>query len=140
MEPVNGSIHQASKAVRTALDASRRDRHSAEERLQTLRAIDRVIDSLEEINLSGHGFDPVAGTALVAVEQVTHTELPPAVRNAPTPVDLHDALLDWQEQLLDRVVPGREVYRGVDAEIDPPDQRRRRRRRRRAPLTLRSAA
>src|SRR5438270_5459060 len=101
MGTVNGSIHEASEAAHKALDTSRRSRHMAEERLQTLRAIDRVIDSLEEINLSGRGFDPVAGTALMAVEEAMNAELPAQVRGAPTPVDLHDALLDWQEQLLD---------------------------------------
>ena len=60
--------------------------------------IDRVIDTLEEVNLRGGGFEPVTGDALIAMERATHAELPAAVRGALTPVDLHEALLDWQEQ------------------------------------------
>jgi len=139
MSLVNGSIHEASEAARQALEASRRDHQRESGRLETLRAIDRVIETLEEVNLKGRGFEPVTGEALMAVERVTNAELPSAVRGALTPVDLHEALLDWQEQLLDRAKPSRLEYRDVDAEIDPPEQRRRRRRRR-ASLTLRSAA
>ncbi len=136
---VNGSIHEASQAAQTALAESRREREEAAERLHALRAIDRVLESLEEINLSGRGFEPVTGFSLVAVERATGSEPPPSVRAASTPVDLHEALLDWQQQLLDRALPARESFRDVDAEIDPPEQRRRRRRRR-APAALRSAA
>jgi hypothetical protein len=136
---VNGSIHAASEAAHKAIDESRRDRLEAERRIRTLRAIDRVLESLEEVNLSGRGFEPVTGVSYLALERATASELPPPVRGALTPVDLHEALLDWQEQLLDRVVPARATYHAVDAEIDPPEQRRRRRRRR-SPAALRSAA
>jgi hypothetical protein len=136
---VNSAIRQASDAAHRALDASRRERRSADQRLRILRTIDRVLESLEEVNLSGHGFEPVKGAWFGAVEQATGSELPANVRGASTPVDLHEALLDWQEQLLDRVVPARSTYRDVDTEIDPPEQRRRRRRRR-TPAILRTAA
>jgi len=107
--------------------------------LRTLRGIDRVLEALEEINLTGRGFDPVTDQSLAALEHATAAELPQFVRGAPTPVDLHEALLDWQEQLLDRAIPTRQTFRSVDAEIDPPEPQRRRRRRRR-PIVLRSAA
>ena len=136
---VNGSIHEASEAAHTALEASRLHHRRDVRRLRTVRALDRVIESLEEVNLAGAGFEPVSGEALVAVAKIAETDLPPAVLGATTPVDLHEALLDWQEQLLDRAKPSRLDYREVDNEIDPPEQRRRRRRRR-APLSLRSAA
>ena len=137
---VNGSIREASLEAIEALDSARRERDEAAQRLRTLRGIDRVLEALEEINLSGLGFEPVTDESIAAMERVTDAQLPQAVRGATTPVDLHEALLDWQEQLLDTAVPARVEFREVDAEIDPPEPRRRRRRRRRPSVVLRSAA
>jgi hypothetical protein len=133
------AIREASNATRAALETHRRERHAAVRQMRTLRTIDRVLESLEEINLRGRGFEPVNGMALLQMQRAMDCELPAAVRAALTPVDLHEALLDWQEQLLDRARPARAEFREVDAEIDPPEQRRRRRRRR-APQMLRAQA
>jgi hypothetical protein len=127
---VNDAIRQASRAAHSALDVHRRERQQADRQVRALRAIDRVLESLEEINLSGRGFEPVSGVSLLAMQRAMDCELPPAVASALTPVDMHEALLDWQEQLLDRARPMRAEFREVDAEIDPPETRRRRRRRR----------
>jgi hypothetical protein len=135
---VTSPIRQASAATRTALEVSRRGRSRQQRRAQALQTIDRVIERVEEVNLSGAGFDPLRGVSLRALEE-TFGELPASVRGAPTPVDLHEALLDWQEQLMDRAFPARQSFREVDAEIDPPEPQRRRRRRR-PPVGLRSAA
>jgi hypothetical protein len=139
MEAVNNAIRHASEAARQALDSHRRDRAHEVRQGRALRTIDQVLESLEEINLSGRGFEPVSGEALLQMQRAMDCELPAQVRAALTPVDLHEALLDWQEQLLDRVRPQRLEYREVDAEIDPPEKRRRRRRRR-VPGQLPSAA
>lgn len=45
--------------------------------------------------------------SLERLDAAVDEPLPAPVRQATTATDLHDALLDWQDELLDRVVPWR---------------------------------
>jgi hypothetical protein len=58
---------------------------------------------------------------LLRLEVEAGRPLPAKVSEARTPVRLHSALLDWQEELLDEAVPGRAAYAVMDHEQWPSE-------------------
>jgi hypothetical protein len=79
-------------------------RREAMERRRVLHAVDGFLDTVEESNLAGHGraLDPLMRHRLRRFEAQVGRPLPPNVWQAPTGHRLHEALLDWQETLLDQ--------------------------------------
>jgi hypothetical protein len=71
-------------------------------------AIDRLINDLEERHLTGERtFDRVLRQRLYRLEDEVGLPLPRKAVRARNTVRLHAALLDWQETLLDELVPER---------------------------------
>ena len=122
-------IRRASRQALRAEERTRQQRARDVARRRALRLIDTLLPPLEEINLSGRGADTavLSQASLDQIGDAVGQALPDYVRDASTPVTLHAALLDWQEELLDVAAPQRSDYREVDLEIDPPVRRRRRR-------------
>ncbi|HEV7464838.1 MAG TPA: hypothetical protein VGP96_00965 [Candidatus Dormibacteraeota bacterium] len=71
--------------------------------------MDDLVDALENLNLSGRGRQATALMPgwLRRLELEACRPLPARVSQARVPVTLHEALLDWQEELLDEAVQGR---------------------------------
>lgn len=103
---------EASRARDEALARLVRER----QRRRAVRAVDELVDALEDLNLSGRGRQTTALMPgwLRRLELEACRPLPPRVSQARNPVRLHAALLDWQEELLDEAVPGRALYALVD--------------------------
>ncbi|HEV7678925.1 MAG TPA: hypothetical protein VGQ42_10195 [Candidatus Dormibacteraeota bacterium] len=82
----------------------------------TVRVVDALLDDVEEINLSGRGRleDPLISLRLRRLQSSLRTSVPGAVLRSRTGHELHAALLDWQDELLDEVSPARAGYRDDD--------------------------
>jgi hypothetical protein len=108
--------------VRATADYSRhRDAWLAGRRLQearrrAVRAVDALVETVEEINLSGRGrqHDPLIPHRLRRLEAEIGRPVPEAVRRPWNAHKLHAALLDWQEELLDEASPARTPHGAVD--------------------------
>jgi hypothetical protein len=108
--------------VRATADYSRhRDAWLAGRRLQearrrAVRAVDALVETVEEINLSGRGrqHDPLIPHRLRRLEAEIGRPVPEAVGRARNAHRLHAALLDWQEELLDEASPARTLHGAVD--------------------------
>jgi hypothetical protein len=127
-DPAPGSapsagIRRASAEASSALGEARGRRETDRRRRQAVQAVDELINALEDINLTGRGRQPAALTPgmLLRLEVEADRPLPAKVSEARTPVRLHSALLDWQEELLDEAVPGRAVYALMDQEQWPSE-------------------
>jgi hypothetical protein len=97
-------------------DAWLADRRLEESRRRTIRAVDALVDTVEEINLSGRGgqYDPLIPHRLRRLEAEIGRPVPEAVRRARNGHHLHAALMDWQEALLDEACPARQLHDAVD--------------------------
>jgi hypothetical protein len=104
-----------------ALSATRERQADATLRRHIVRTVDGILDELEEVNLDGRGRidDPLMGRRLCRVEAQLGRRLPAAARQARTAKTLHEALLDWLDELLDEVVDGRAALARFDAETWP---------------------
>lgn len=82
------------------------------ERRRVLRAVDDFLTTVEEINLVGQGRhpDPLMPHRLRRLEALIGRRVPDTVRGAANGQRLHEALLDWQEELLDEANPSRRLY------------------------------
>jgi hypothetical protein len=108
--------------VRATADYSRHrgawlaDRRLQEARRHAVRAVDALVETVEEINLSGRGrqHDPLISHRLRRLETEIGRPVPEAVLRARNGHRLHAALLDWQEELLDEACPGRRLHGAVD--------------------------
>jgi hypothetical protein len=80
--------------------------------------VDALLETVEEINLAGRGrqHDPLIPHRLRRLEAAIGRPAPPGVHRARNNHQLHAALMDWQEVLLDEVCPARELHRAVDGE------------------------
>jgi hypothetical protein len=75
---------------------------------QRVKAIDALVTILEERHLRGERtFDRVLRQRLYHLEREVGLPLPRKAIRARNTVRLHAALLDWQETLLDEMVPER---------------------------------
>ena len=78
---------------------------------QRVTAIDSLINVLEERHLTGErNFDRNLRQRLHRLEQEVGMPLPRKAVRARNTVRLHAALLDWQETLLDSLVPERSHF------------------------------
>jgi hypothetical protein len=81
---------------------------------QRLAAIDDMLATLEARHLAGERtFDRLTRARLSRLEKVVGLPLPRKALRARNTVRLHAALLDWQEDLLDEIVPERQLYSDV---------------------------
>jgi len=98
-------------------------RRSVDSRVRRrINAIDSLINVLEERHLTGERrFDPVLRRRLYRLEDEIGVALPRKAVRARNTVRLHAALLDWQETLLDTLVPERLRFPDVhDADWSTP--------------------
>lgn len=81
---------------------------------QRVSAIDSLINLLEERHLTGErSFDRVLRQRLYHLEDEVGLPLPRKALRARNTVRLHAALLDWQETLLDTLMPERLSFADV---------------------------
>lgn len=67
---------------------------------RVLVAIDDCLDALEHLHASGRSSRSACEIVIAALRSTT-IEPPPAVLAAPDTFGLHEALLDWQEEVLE---------------------------------------
>jgi hypothetical protein len=110
------SIARASAEYVEQRDAWRTHRRIHEERRRTLRAVDDFLTTVEEINLAGRGRqpDPLIPHRLRRLETEIGSPVPAPVRIAGTGHRLHEALMQWEEDLLDELHPSRAAQRVAD--------------------------
>lgn len=104
--------HEQRQAWRAALEADVR-------RYESVRVTDSVLARVEEINLGGAGVVPGVHIAAWKRELAAtlRRPLPAGVRYAHNGHELHSALLDWQDQLLDEAIPERRRFTREDEQI-----------------------
>jgi hypothetical protein len=101
-------IARAGREIWDRRIASVRRRIQGSQIRQRVAAIDALINLLEERHLTGERtFDRVLRQRLHRLETEVGLPLPRKAVRARNTVRLHAALLDWQETLLDALVPER---------------------------------
>jgi hypothetical protein len=108
--------------ARATADHSRRralslsDRRLEAARRRRVRAVDVLVEIAEEINLSGCGrqHDPLIPHRVRRLEAEIGRSAPERVHRARNAHQLHAALMDWQEELLDEACPARRFHGAVD--------------------------
>ncbi len=101
-------IAQAGREIWERRIDSLRQRQQTDLLRRRLTAIDSLITLLEERHLTGERtFDRVLRQRLYHLEQEVDLPLPRKALRARNTVRLHAALLDWQETLLDSLLPER---------------------------------
>ena len=102
-----GAITDMDAAKARAEDAKAR----RQLRIQHIQRLERVLDSVEHHNLQRDRQVPAAmWRQLAELEGVLPVPAPPALWQARNTARLHDALLDWEADLLDEVAPHRVAY------------------------------
>jgi hypothetical protein len=91
-------------------------------RRRPLLAVDALVETVEEINLSGRGrqHDPLIPHRLRRLEEEIGRPVPEAVRRSRNAHQLHATLMDWQEELLDEVCPASEFHVAMDEVLTEP--------------------
>jgi hypothetical protein len=81
--------------------------------------VDALVETVEEINLSGRGRqpDPLIPHRLRRLEAEIGRPAPERVHRARNAHQLHAALMDWQEELLDDACPARRFHGAVDEAV-----------------------
>ncbi len=120
-------VAAASLAVRRSAQAARRQGTAARRQRAVLREIDAVLDTLETWHLDPRSPEedlPTAFSAVLgALSRVAEGPLPDSVREAPSSYQLHLALLAWQSDLLDILLPDRRArFPDLDTDGDEPLQ------------------
>jgi hypothetical protein len=121
--PLDGdAIAQAGREIWERRKASLHRRVDMMRIRQRVLAIDALVNHLEERHLTGERtFDRVLRQRLHRLEAEVGLPLPRKAVRARNTVRLHAALLDWQETLLDMVVPERQRFPDVhDADWASP--------------------
>ena len=117
-ERQHGLISRAADEVWSARSIHLSAQERLERRRLALRAVDAVLEALECANLGRAG---VSESVLIArcAERLRTVGLtpPPQVVVAQAIAPLHDALLDWEEDLLTMRAPGRCML-NADADAD----------------------
>jgi hypothetical protein len=113
------SIARASADYSRNRDAWLSDRLLVEARRRIVRAVDALVDTVEEINLSGRGrqVDPLIPHRLRRLEAEIGRPVPETVLRARNGHRLHAALMDWQEELLDEACPDRRFHGDADRDL-----------------------
>ena len=103
-------------------DALMRTARAARDR-RRVEAIDEMLDILEHMHLNRERtIDRLIRTRLRRLEDEVGLPLPRKVVRARNTVRLHAALLDWQDVVLDEVVPGRRELLDHDAAMETGDE------------------
>lgn len=106
--PSGDLIAQAGREIWERRIASLRRRLDGSDIRRRIAAIDTMINQLEERHLTGERtFDRVLRQRLHHLEDEVGVPLPRKAVRARNTVRLHAALLDWQETLLDALLPER---------------------------------
>jgi hypothetical protein len=115
-------IAQASREVWERRMASLFRRQEGSVIRRRITAIDSLINILEERHLTGErSFDRVLRQRLIRLQDEVGVPLPRRAVRARHTVRLHAALLDWQETLLDTLLPERLRFPDVhDADWSNP--------------------
>jgi hypothetical protein len=110
----SGLIAQADREIWDRRITARRDRADGDRVRRRVKAIDALVTLLEERHLCGERtFDRVLRQRLHHLEQEVGLPLPRKAVRARNTVRLHAALLDWQETLLDSLLPERLAFPDV---------------------------
>ena len=106
--PDTNRIAQAGREIwQRRVDALRR-RVDGRRTRERIAAVDSLISQLEERHLTGERtFDRVLRQRLYRLEEQVGMPLPRKAVRARNTVRLHAALLDWQEAMLDALIPER---------------------------------
>jgi hypothetical protein len=123
-----GALNSGSTIVSAGMEIWERRMASLRQRLdrsrlrQRLAAVDQMIDVLEERHLVGNrAVDRVLRRRLHSLEAEVGIPLPRKAVRARNTVRLHAALLDWQETVLDALLPERLSFPDVhDVERTAP--------------------
>ena len=84
-----------------------------------LRSIDHLLEVLEARNLDGmRDIDEAIRAELDRLPRKVGVPLPCSVKLARNTRRLHAALLDWQQEVLDTLLPARAEYADVDVAFD----------------------
>jgi len=115
----------ASLAIQRAARQAHRQADGARRRREVLRRIDGVLDQLETRHIAPGEEADLAPLELAAIVRglawVVQGPLPGPVQDAPSSYHLHLALLAWQSDLLDLVVPDRRRrFPDLDSDGDEP--------------------
>jgi transposase InsO family protein len=95
-------------------------------RARRVAAIDEMLETLERMHLDRNRVvSRMVRCRLRRLEQEVGLPLPRRVMRARNTVRLHAALLDWQDEVLDEVVPSRRALLEVEAleEVEAAAQR-----------------
>ena len=115
-------IAVAANEVSTARNRSQRIRERRYLLQSRMRSIDHLLEVLEARNLDGmREIDAAIRAELDRLPRAVGVPLPCDVKLARNTRRLHAALLDWQQQVLDLLVPARAEYADVDAIFDVDD-------------------
>jgi hypothetical protein len=116
------SIVRACAEAARACAANHAVREQQRSGRRLIDVVDGVLDVLEEITLTAAEpeQEPLVGEWLLWLGTAVEEPLPVMVRCAESAIELHDALLDWQTELLDRAVPARSSGRYPDDDWDGP--------------------
>jgi hypothetical protein len=125
MNDVDGVPAQGPSIVRASVEAARAREQQAlaisrargERRL--IAVVDDVLEVVETVNLGagpGRRQEDLVAEWRDWLGSVSDGPLPLRVRDAENALQMHDALLDWQDVLLDRLVPDRGDAQRTDAE------------------------
>ena len=118
-------IAVAANEVNTARQRSQRSRERHYLLQSRMRSIDHLLEVLEARNLDGmREIDAAIRAELDHLPRAVGVPLPCDVKLARNTRRLHAALLDWQQQVLDLLVPSRAQYADVDAVFDVDEARR----------------
>ena len=107
-------ISEADREIWDRWTASQRRLAAAADARRCVRVVDELIALLEERHLDGERtYDRVLRQRVRRMALEIGAEMPRSVERARNTVRLHAALLDWQEALLDAVMPARLEYADV---------------------------
>ena len=102
-----GAITDMDAAKVAAADLKARRRM----RIEHIQRLERVLDTVEHHNLQrDRQVPPAMWKQLAELEGALPVPAPPALWQARNTARLHDALLDWEADLLDKVAPHRVAY------------------------------
>jgi hypothetical protein len=109
------TIDMSFQSAITDMDAAKARAEDAKARrrlrIQHIQRLERVLDTVENHNLQrDRQVPPDMWRQLAELEVVLPVPAPPALWQARNTARLHDALLDWEADLLDEVAPHRVAY------------------------------
>jgi hypothetical protein len=121
---LTGRLADANRTIREAeasFDSTVARRRQAR---RGIEAIDVVLEAVEQHHLAGRPRRvPPLPEWIARLEQEGGLPIPARILGARTTVQLHGALLDWQDQLLTTALPGRAQLARVDDEVDVEQRR-----------------